>query len=69
MKKDSVIEKPILEKYVQMWFKNMFDTDFIYKLKPFITSITPLGRRLAKLSTRAFLAPSLTLTAPITLVA
>jgi hypothetical protein len=35
MKKDSVIEKPILEKYVQMWFKNMFDTDFIYKLKPF----------------------------------
>jgi hypothetical protein len=35
MKKGSVIEKPLLEKYVQMWFKNMFDTDFIYKLKPF----------------------------------
>jgi uncharacterized protein YyaL (SSP411 family) len=35
IKRESGINRELLEKYVKVWFKNMFESDFIYKLKPF----------------------------------
>ncbi len=35
VEEDSEISIDILEKYVDIWFKNMFSSGFIYKLKPF----------------------------------
>ncbi len=35
IRRESGINRELLEKYVMVWFKNMFESDFIYRLKPF----------------------------------
>jgi uncharacterized protein len=35
VKKGDSINVDLLEKYLKIWFKNMFESDFMYRLKPF----------------------------------